>query len=89
MATITFTAHLHAVAPDMSRSYAGATVGALLDAVAADFPRLRNYVLDDQGRVRKHIAIFVDGVLRPRENALALPLQEDSDVYVLQALSGG
>ena len=61
----------------------------MLDAVANDYPRVKNYVLDDQGRVRRHVAIFVDGVMRPRETALALPLQPSSEVYVLQALSGG
>jgi sulfur carrier protein ThiS len=69
--------------------YRGTTVAELLDAVAADYPLVKDYVLDDQGRVRRHVAIFVDGIMRPRETALALPLTEASEVYVLQALSGG
>ena len=89
MARIAFTCHLEAVGPCEPVEYAGATVGELLQAVAADYPRLRGYVLDDQGRVRKHIAIFVDGALKPRETALRLPMDETSDVYVFQALSGG
>lgn len=89
MARIAFTSHLRAVGPSELADYGGATVAEVLNAVAADYPNLRNYVLDDQGRVRKHIAIFVDGVLRSREAALAVPLTEASEVYVLQALSGG
>jgi sulfur carrier protein ThiS len=89
MARIAFTAHLAAVGPTEPSAYAGATLAEVLDAVGADYPRLKNYVLDDQGRLRKHIAIFVDGAMRPRETALRLPLQETSDVYVFQALSGG
>ena len=61
----------------------------MLDQVAADYPRLKTYVLDDQGRLRKHIAIFVDGVMQPRERALALPVGDRTEVYVFQALSGG
>lgn len=89
MAIIAFTSHLQAVGPTEPVRYDGATLGEVLDAVAGDYPRVKDYVLDDQGRVRRHVAIFVNGVMRPRETALALPLTEASDVYVLQALSGG
>jgi hypothetical protein len=89
MARIAFTPHLRAVCPAAQAQYPGATVGEVLDAVAADYPRLLNYVLDDQGRIRKHIAVFVDGAMRPRENALAVAVDDASDVYIFQALSGG
>jgi sulfur-carrier protein len=89
MARIAFTAHLAAVGPTETVSYGGATLAEVLDAVGADYPRLNSYLLDDQGRIRKHIAIFVDGLMRPRETALGLALDETSDVYVFQALSGG
>jgi hypothetical protein len=86
---IAFTAHLAAVGPTEQARYGGATLAEVLDAVGADYPRLKSYVLDDQGRLRKHITVFVDGVMRPRDAALAFPLEDDSDVYVFQALSGG
>jgi hypothetical protein len=89
LAEITFTSHLRAVGPCAPTSYEGATVAEVLNAVAAEYPLLRGYVLDDQGRIRKHIAIFVDGVMQPREKALALPVSRSSTVHVLQALSGG
>ena len=89
MPRIVFTRHLESVGPTAPEVCPGATLAELLDALARDYPRLRNYVLDDQGRVRKHIAVFIDGDLRPRETVLSLPLAETSDVYVFQALSGG
>lgn len=89
MPRIAFTRHLEAVGPCEPVEYAGATVGELLQAVSVDYPRLKGYVLDDHGRVRKHIAIFVDGTLKPRQSALSLPVGETSEVYVFQALSGG
>jgi len=89
LARIAFTRHLAAVGPSGQAAYPGATLGEVLEAVAADYPRLKSYVLDDRGRVRKHIAIFVDGELKPREAALSLPMSDNSDVYVFQALSGG
>jgi molybdopterin synthase sulfur carrier subunit len=89
VASIVFTPHLRAVGPLRPAAYAGATLAEILDAMTADYPRLKDYVLDDQGRLRKHIAIFVDGAMVAREIALTQPLQASSDVYVFQALSGG
>ena len=89
MASIAFTAHLKAVGPTRPQVCDGATLAEMLDAVAADHPRLKAYVLDDQGRLRKHIAIFVDGTMVPRESALHRPLAPTAEVYVFQALSGG
>ncbi len=61
----------------------------LRDALEAAFavnPRLRGYVLDDQGDLRPNVAVFVDG---RRTLDLHAALQADSQVHVLQALSGG
>ena len=38
-----------------------ATVREALESVFAEHPRLRSYLLDDRGAVRKHVAIFVNG----------------------------
>ncbi len=89
MARIAFTSHLEAVGPIDLVAYEGKTVAELLETVAADYPRIKSYVLDDQGRVRKHIIIFIDGTMRQRETVLSMPLSPTSEVYVLQALSGG
>lgn len=62
--------------------------GALEDAFAHN-PRLRSYVLDDQGHVRPNVVIFIDGRRSTDRVALAEALQPDSRVHVLQALSGG
>jgi sulfur carrier protein ThiS len=89
LARIAFTSHLRDVGPNELARYDAATLHELLEAVSVDYPLVKSYVLDDQGRVRRHVAIFVDGVMRPRESALDLPLTSGSEVYVLQALSGG
>jgi sulfur-carrier protein len=89
LATIAVTSHLRGVGPTEPLACAGSTVRELIGALDAAYPMLRSYILDDQGRVRRHIAIFVDGELRPRETVLAQPVGEATEVYVLQALSGG
>lgn len=60
-----------------------------LEAAFAANPRLRGYVLDDQGHVRPNVAIFVDGRRCADTVAQSDPLTPTSQVYVMQALSGG
>lgn len=66
-----------------------ATLGAALDAAFRAAPALRAYVLDEQGGVRKHVAVFLNGDMLQRETALARPLRPDDRVIVIQALTGG
>jgi molybdopterin converting factor small subunit len=52
-------------------------------------PRLRSYILDDQGCVRRHVSIYVNAEhIRDRER-LSDPVGEDDEIFVFQALSGG
>lgn len=60
-----------------------------LEATFAINPRLRGYVLDDQGHLRANVVVFIDGRRTTDRVALNDPLNPDSKVYVLQALSGG
>ena len=64
----------------------------LREALEAAFernPRLRDYVLDEQGHLRPNVVVFVDGRRSEDRVALADRLAPDSTVHVLQALSGG
>ena len=89
MARVVFTSHLAAVGPPDEVSMPGATVLAALDGVFAQYPRLEGYVLDDQRRLRRHVVIFIDGERAPAETVLQRAVGEGSEIYVLQALSGG
>ena len=60
-----------------------------LEAAFSANPRLRGYVLDDQGDLRENLVIFIDGRRCADRKRLDDPLQPNSKVYVLQALSGG
>lgn len=52
-------------------------------------PRLRGYVLDEQGCLRENVVIFIDGQRTRERERLDDPLAPLSKVYILQALSGG
>ncbi|MFZ6776105.1 MoaD/ThiS family protein [Undibacterium sp. Ji83W] len=64
----------------------------LRDAMEAAFqvnPTLRGYILDEQGDLRFHVVVFIDGKRVMQRSGLRDPLDSNSKVYVLQALSGG
>ncbi len=65
------------------------TLNEVLEMMFVEHPRLRGYVLDDQGVVRQHIAIFIDGEMLRQRDVLDVPLNSRSEVFVMQALSGG
>ena len=67
----------------------GATVREVLEAAFVINARARSYILDDQSHVRKHMTIFVDGRMISDRKGLTDPVGATSEIYVVQALSGG
>ncbi|HET9485179.1 MAG TPA: MoaD/ThiS family protein [Xanthomonadales bacterium] len=67
----------------------GATLGEALRDAFAQHPALRGYVVDEHGVVRHHVAVFVDGTSIRDKRALDDALRDDSEIHVMQALSGG
>ena len=51
--------------------------------------RARSYVLDDQGELRFHMVIFVNGEQVRDRTGLTDAVPPGGEVYVMQALSGG
>ena len=89
MATVVFTPNLrrHVDCPTMDVD--GATVREVLDRVFADHPRLRGYVIDERGVLRKHMIVFVDGQQIADRERLSDQVSPRAELYVMQALSGG
>jgi hypothetical protein len=61
----------------------------VLERVFGNEPRARGYVLDEQGALRKHVVVFVDGEAVQDRSGLSDGVRAESQVYVMQALSGG
>lgn len=89
VARVHFTVNLERHVSCPSVSVEATTVREALDAVFADNPRLRAYVVDDQGEVRKHMNIFVDGTQIRDRRRQSDPVSVDAEIYIMQALSGG
>ena len=89
LARVVFTRHLASLSPAGGLRADGDTLKAVLTEVFAACPQLKGYILDDQGRIRRHIAVFVDGTLLDRSTAMEAAVTPSSEIYVMQALSGG
>lgn len=89
MATLSFTGNLRRHLQTPSAQVPGTTVQEVLQGYFAQQPQLRGYVLDDQGAVRKHVAIFRNRELIRDRRRLSDPVADDDEVFVTQALSGG
>ena len=89
MPSVKFTQNLERYLAVPAREVEGATVRQALDAVFDENPRLRSYVLDDQGRLRRHVVVFVDGEMIEDRTKLSDTVGPSSELFVMQALSGG
>jgi molybdopterin synthase sulfur carrier subunit len=63
----------------------GLTVGQVLRALETAWPKTVGWVLDERGRVRQHVNVFVNGE-RVREDASVAP---GDRLHVLPSISGG
>jgi len=75
----------HAVTTGLRHQADGDTLGAVLDSLFSTEPGLRNHLLDEGGAIRPHVLIFVDA----KRADLDTPVGPESEVQVLQAVSGG
>jgi sulfur-carrier protein len=89
MARVVFTENIQRHVACPPTQVEGASVRAVLDAVFEYNRPARSYVLDDQGALRKHMAIFINGVPIKDRVGLSDAVDDASTVAVFQSLSGG
>jgi len=89
MINISFTGNIqrHVSAPPCKVE--AATVGEALERYFERFPGVRHYVLDDQGAVRHHMLVLLDGISITDRRRLSDSLDRNAEICVFQALSGG
>ncbi len=65
---------------------AGTTVADVIDDLEARYPGIRFRMIDEQGRIRRHMRMFFDGEMVLE---LSQALRDDGELLIVQALSGG
>ena len=89
VATVRFTSHLARHRPTPVLEAEGGSVAEVLEAALSTDPLLRGYILDEQGRLRRHVNVYLDGTLIADRLRLSDRVGPAAEIYVLQALSGG
>jgi sulfur-carrier protein len=89
MATVKFTRNIQRHVECPTREISGTTLRAVLDDYFRENEKARGYVLDEQGRIREHMVIFIDGEQVRDRVRLSDAVGPQSVIDVLQALSGG
>lgn len=85
----------HEVEVDVPGGHAGvtegasATVGAMLDGLAGTHPGLERRIRDEQGNLRPHVNLFVNGDNVKDLDGSATPLGPGDELTILPAVSGG
>ncbi len=86
---VAFTPHLKRHLDCPIQDVSGRTLAETLGNVFAENPQLRSYILDDQGSLRQHVVIFIDDQVVQDRGKLSDAVLPASEIYVMQALSGG
>ena len=89
MPSVRFTRNIQRHVECPTREVAGATVREVFDAYFSTNEQARGYVLDDRGRLRKHMAAFIDGQQIDDRESLSDKVAETAVVDIVQSLSGG
>ena len=91
MAQVRFTRHLSRYFPDLAEREVvrGETVAEVVAALDERHPGLAAYIVDEGGALRRHVNIFLGQELILDRKELSDPVEEDDQVFVFQALSGG
>ena len=90
MPTIKFTYALKRFFPKLKDIPAnGHSLPEIFIEIETSYPGLSSYVLDETGSLRRHVNIFIDGKMINDRHKLSDSFSSHSEIYIMQALSGG
>ncbi|MBS7807978.1 MoaD/ThiS family protein [Variovorax sp. PCZ-1] len=89
MVTVDFAPSIQRHKAVLSQQLPANTLAQVLDTACAASEGLRHYILDDQGAIRKHVAVFINRDMHQPRDDLSRVLQSGDKVLVIQCLTGG
>ena len=89
MVNVEFAASLQRYKPCPAQTVQAGSLAAVLGQAFEAEPGLRHYVLDDQGHIRKHVAVFINGAMHQQRQRMEIAVADDTKVLVSQCLTGG
>ena len=90
MPKVSFTTALKRFFPTLkSVKVGGETLYEVLNEVEQMHPGIKDYILEQDGSLRKHVNIFIAGALISDRQNLSDRFYSEDEIYIFQALSGG
>lgn len=92
MPVVQMTRHLYRFFPQLEKRTITVPAGSVADvlrAVNAIAPGFTDYVLDEQGALRRHVNLSINDTVVIDRKTLSDRVPDDGTVYIFQALSGG
>jgi sulfur-carrier protein len=87
---VKFTSALKQFFPDLStQELEGASIKELITSIESIYPGMQDYLLEEDGSLRRHVNIFVRDEMMVDRHRLSDTLIDGDDVLIFQALSGG
>lgn len=90
MAVVRFTKALKRFFPLLGECHTKAlNLVEVLNEINYQHPGIKQYILDEQGSLRKHVNIFINGEMINDRTTLSDRFNHEDEIYIIQALSGG
>ncbi|MDJ0832543.1 MAG: MoaD/ThiS family protein [Gammaproteobacteria bacterium] len=92
MPSVEMTSHLYRFFPQLKNREIIVPAGSVAEIIAAVnemAPGFNDYVLDEQGSLRRHVMLCINNSVVIDKLKLSDRVHEDGKVYIFQALSGG
>lgn len=90
MAKVKFTRALKRFYPNLDTlDISGGSVAEILQGLEKDHPGLTDYLIDETGKLRTHVNIFIGNRLIEDTENLLDSVKETDEIFIMQALSGG
>jgi len=90
MPTVKFTYALKRFFPNLKDTATHASsLHDIFKEIESSYPGFTSYVLDERGSLRRHVNIFIDGKMISDRTKLGDTFSANSEIYIIQALSGG
>jgi len=90
MPKVKFTSALKRFFPSLQETVVEAnSIHEVIAVLEQKHPGLSTYLVDDSGKLRKHVNVFIKNELIHDRDKLSDVVQKNDEVFIFQALSGG
>jgi molybdopterin synthase sulfur carrier subunit len=90
MPKVKFTSALKRFFPSLQETVVEASsIQEVITVLEKKYPGLSTYLVDDTGKLRQHVNVFIRNELIRDRDKLSDVVQKNDEVFIFQALSGG